>query len=162
VTERWRFAGIAALALAASAGLAAALAFSVTPPEQPQDGRGWVLEARRHMQADRFAEAARAYEKGLAASRKVAADPQVWCELADALGMTQGGSLEGRPTELVHKALSIGPAHPRALEMAGSAALEAGDRAKAAVYWEQLLAQMPPGSRAHTELSAAIARVRAM
>jgi hypothetical protein len=30
-------------------------------------------------------------------------DPAIWCEYADALGMTQGGRLEGRPRELVMK-----------------------------------------------------------
>ena len=160
--DAWRIGAIAGLCLAASAGIAAALALSVTPPAEPQDGRGWVLEARAHMDANRFVEAARAYENGLAASRKVAGDPLVWCELADALGMAQGGKLEGRPTELVHKALAIGPTHPRALEMAGSAAYEAGNYQRAILYWEQLLTQLPPGGGAHAELSAAIARTRRM
>jgi cytochrome c-type biogenesis protein CcmH len=113
------------------------------------------------MEANRFAEATKAYEKGLAASRKVAGDPLVWCELADALGMVQGGSLAGRPAELVQKALVIGPTHPRALEMAGSVAIEARDYPRAILYWEQLLAQLPPGTGEHAELSAAIARTRA-
>jgi len=162
VRDAWRIAAISALCLAASAGIAAALVFSATPPTEPLDGRGWILEARRHMEADRFVDAASAYEKGLAASRKVAGDPLVWCELADALGMAQGGTLKGRPTELVHKALALGPTHPRALEMAGSAAYEAGDHQRAILYWEQLLTQLPPGGGAHAELSAAIARTRRM
>jgi len=162
VREAWRVAGISVLCLAASAGIAAAVAFKATPPEEPRDGRGWVLEARRHMDADRFGEAARAYEHALAASRKVAADALVWCELADALGMAQGGSLKGRPAELVQKALAVKPNHPRALEMAGSVAYEQGDYAKALLYWEQLLIQLPAGSAAHAELSAAISRTRAM
>ena len=112
------------------------------------------------MQADRFVEAARAYENGLAASRKVAADPEVWCELADALGMAQGGRLAGRPAELVHKALAISASHPRALEMAGSVAYEVRDYARAVLYWEQLLAQLPAGGGDHAQLSAAIARTR--
>jgi cytochrome c-type biogenesis protein CcmH len=162
VTERKRLVGIAALALAASAGIAAALTVTAVPPEQPQDGRGWVLEARRHMEADRFTEAANAYEKGLAASRKVAADPMVWCELADALGMAQGGVLKGRPAQIVQKALALSSTHPRALEMAGSVAYEAGDYGRAILYWEQLLIQLQPGTGAHAELSAAIARTRAL
>jgi len=162
VKDAWRIAGVCALCLAASAGIAAAVAFTAVPPEEPRDGRGWVLEARRHMDADRFADAARAYENGLAASRKVAADAQVWCELADAFGMAQGGSLEGRPAELVRKALAINPNHPRALEMAGSAAYEAGDYPRALLHWEQLLTQLAPGTGAHAELAAAIARTRAL
>lgn len=159
--DAWRIAGVAALGLAASAGIAAALAFTAAPPAEPQDGRGWILEARSRMEADRFGEAAEAYEKGLAASRKVAGDPQVWCELADALGMAQGGSLRGRPAELVAKALEINPNHPRALEMAGSAAYEAREYGRALAYWEPLLGQVTAGTREHAELSAAIERTRA-
>ena len=162
MNERWRIAGITALAAAACAGIATVLALNVAPITEPQDGRAWVLEARKHMQADRFVEAASAYEKGLAASRKVAGDPLVWCELADAIGMSQGGRLAGRPAELVQKALAISSTHPRALEMAGSVAYEARDYAKAAMYWEQLLIQLQPGTDTHAELSAAIARTRAM
>ena len=92
----------------------------------------------------------------------MAADAQVWCELADALGMAQGSSLRGRPTELVQKALAINPNHPRALEMAGSAAYEAGDYPRAILHWEQLLVQLPPGTGAHAELAAAIERTRAL
>ena len=84
-----------------------------------------MLLARLDFAADRFADAAAAYERALAASPKVARDPAIWCEYADALGMAQGGSLAGRPRELVMRALAQNPAHPKALEMAGSAAYEA-------------------------------------
>jgi cytochrome c-type biogenesis protein CcmH len=136
------------------------VALKPAPLDEPRDGRGWILEARALMAADRFPDAVEAYEKGLSASRKVAADPLVWCELADALGMAQGGRLEGRPRELVARALAIKPDHPRALEMAGSAAYEAGDFRSALSYWEALLGQLPPGSASHAELSSAIERTR--
>jgi len=124
----------------------------------PRDGRAWVLLARAELEADRFREAADAYERGLASSRKAALDPGVWCEYADALGMAQGGRLEGRPRELIERALALNAVHPRALEMAGSAAYERGDFAVAARYWKQLLPQLAAGTPAHGELAAAVAR----
>ena len=124
----------------------------------PRDGRGWVLLARRDFADDRFADAAIAYEKALAASTRVAADPTIWCEYADALGMTQGGRLQGRPRELVMKALAMDAGHPKALEMAGSAAFEQGQYEAAVTYWRQLLAQLPARSTQHRELAAAIAQ----
>lgn len=126
---------------------------------EPRDGRAWVVLARLHMQADRFQPAAEAYERGLAVAPKVAGDPEVWCELADALGMAQGGSLRGKPAKLIDRALSLRPAHPRALEMAGSAAIEAGDYAAAQRHWSALLAQLPAGSPEHAQLEAALERV---
>lgn len=124
----------------------------------PRDGRGWVLLGRADAAADRFADAALAFERALAASPRVAADAGIWCEYADALGMAQGGRLAGKPRELLMRALSISPAHPKALEMAGSAAYEAREFDAAARYWRQLAAQLPEGSSPHRELGAAIAR----
>jgi cytochrome c-type biogenesis protein CcmH len=126
--------------------------------KQPRDARAWAILARLHLEADRFPEAARAYGKALALPSKVANDPAVWCEYADALGMTQGGDLSGKPRELIGRALAISPHHPKALEMAGSAAYEQGDYAGALGYWQSLLAALDPGSQRHNELSAAIAR----
>ena len=105
-----------------------------------------------------FTEAAAAYASALAATPTVGKDPGVWCEYADALGMAQGGTLAGRPRELVAQALAQDPAHPRALEMAGSAAFEERDYAAAARHWRTLLAQLPPASAEHRELAAAVAR----
>jgi len=124
----------------------------------PRDGRGWVLLARGDFAANRFVDAAAAYERALGVSPKVAADAGIWCEYADALGMTQGGTLAGRPRELVMRALKLDSAHPKALEMAGSAAYELGDFAAAASYWRQLLAQFPEGTAQHRELAVAIGR----
>jgi cytochrome c-type biogenesis protein CcmH len=144
----------------AAAALLALAAVACAPSLPPPVGRAWVLRARSYMEAERFEDAANAYEKGLSASRKVAADPQVWCELADALGMAQGGNLRGRPRELIARALSLNPAHPRALEMAGSAAYEAGEYRLAEAYWRELLAQVPAGTSTHRELMGAIERAR--
>ncbi len=128
----------------------------------PDDGRAWVLLARTDFAADRYSDAATAYARALAAGPKVARDPGVWCEYADALGMAQGGSLAGRPRELVMRALALNPGHPKALEMAGSAAYEAREYAAAARFWRQLLPQLANEPRAQQELSAAIARAEQM
>jgi cytochrome c-type biogenesis protein CcmH len=126
--------------------------------QQPRDARAWAILARLQFEADRFPEAAQAYKKALALPSKVANDPAVWCEYADALGMAQGGSLAGKPRELIDRALVLNPNHPKALEMAGSAAYEQGDYAAALRYWRPLLAALEAGSQPHTELVAAIAR----
>lgn len=126
----------------------------------PEDARGWVMLGRLRMQRDRFEPAAQAYERALAVSAKVARDPLIWCEYADAVGMAQGGRLAGRPRELIDRALALDAAHPRALEMAGSAAWEAGDFDGASRFWQRLLALLPAESREHAELAAAVARAQ--
>lgn len=126
--------------------------------QRPRDARAWAILARLHSEKDQFAKAAQAYEKALALPSKVAKDPSVWCEYADVLGMMQNGKLAGRPRELIDRALALNPNHPKALEMAGSAEYAQGDYASALRYWRPLLAALEPGSQAHGELEAAIAR----
>lgn len=125
----------------------------------PGNGRAWVLLGFLDADAGRYAESATAFERALATSRKIALDPAVWCEYADVLGMAQG-TLAGAPTEAIIKALALRPGHPKALEMAGSAAYERRDFAAAAQYWRSLLPQLQEGTQPHRELSAAIERAQ--
>ncbi|MEO8302939.1 MAG: c-type cytochrome biogenesis protein CcmI [Betaproteobacteria bacterium] len=123
-----------------------------------RDGRGWVLLARMDFAADRFGDAAESYRKAIAVAPRIRSDAGVWCEYADALAMAQGGVLAGRPREHIMHALALDPAHPKALEMAGSAAYEQGEFASAASYWRTLLATLPERSARHRDLATAIAR----
>jgi cytochrome c-type biogenesis protein CcmH len=123
-----------------------------------RDSRGWVLLARLELGQDRFAEAAAAYERALA-NPKAAADTTLWCEYAEALALAQGGRLAGRPREIIGRALAGNPSHRQALELAGSAAVEAGEYDVALAYWRMLLAQLPDGSSERRALGGAVARV---
>jgi cytochrome c-type biogenesis protein CcmH len=126
----------------------------------PRDGRAWVALARLHMNAGRYEAAAHAYEQSLTSTAKIAGDADIWCELADALGMAQGGTLAGRPRALIEKALALKPTNPRALEMAGSAAYEAGDYAQTVQRWAALMRELPADSTARRELAVALNRVQ--
>lgn len=145
--------GVADVASEAAAPIREPLALHLAG--HPRDARGWVLFARIEFDLDRFASAAEAYRRALEASPKVARDPGIWCEYADATAMAQSGVLAGRPRELIERALAIDRGHARALEMAGSAAFEAGDFGEAARSWRLLLARLPDGTRAHRELELA-------
>lgn len=128
---------------------------------QPRDARAWVLLAREQAERNDFHAAAASYEKALAVPPgKVAKDPNVLCEYADVLGMTQGGRLTGKPMEYVMQALAIDPQHRMALEMAGSEAYAAGRYAESAKHWRALLEQLPPGSEQHAQLAAAVERAQ--
>lgn len=128
----------------------------------PRDGRGWALLAYAEFEAQAYAEAAAAFEKAVTVSRKVAQDPGVLCDWADSLGMAQGGSLVGRPSELITRALALRPNYPKALEMAGSAAYEQRQFAIAADYWRKLLPQMTEGSVGRQALENAIVQAEQM
>ena len=125
---------------------------------QPGDTRAWVMKARLDLQAQRYEQAAAGFERALQGQSKTAGDAGLWVEYAEARGMQQGGTLAGAPRQLVDKALSLNPDHPQALDLAGSAAWEAGEFGLAATHWKRLLAQIPENSPRHLQLSSAIQR----
>ena len=125
--------------------------------ERPDDVQGWALLGRSMAALGRYPEAVEAYEH---LAKIAPGDPQVLSDYADALGMMQGRSLAGRPYELVKQALEIDPRFPKALALAGTAALDAGDFKGALGYWETLAADLPAGSEDRSRIDAIITEVR--
>lgn len=125
--------------------------------ERPDDAQGWALLARSMAALERFPEAAEAYAH---LAKLVPGDAQILADYADALGMAQGRTLAGRPYELVKQALDIDPKHPKALAIAGTAALDNGDYATAAAYWQRLGAVLPPDSPDAQQVQAVLEEIR--
>jgi cytochrome c-type biogenesis protein CcmH len=125
---------------------------------QPRDGRALVFKARLDVEAERFDLAAKGYAEALRVAPRVARDPGIWVEYAEARGMAQGGSLIGEPEQLLRRALDLDGRHAQALDLAGSAAWERRHYAQAAALWQRLLAQTPSGSERHAALVKAIGR----
>jgi cytochrome c-type biogenesis protein CcmH len=111
--------------------------------QNPNDAEGWLMLARSYTLMERFADAASAYEHATSLN---ANDASVWADYAEASAMANGQRLAGKPTEAINKALQIDPKNQKALDLAGSAAFQAGDYKKAIDYWQKLLPQLPTGS----------------
>ena len=126
----------------------------------PGDARAWAIYARVRAERGEFAVAESAYAQAVAARGRVALDPAIWCEYAETVAMGNGGRLAGRPETLIARALQLNPRHPRALEMAGSAAIEQERYVEALQHWEQLLELLPVDTPQHAELLSAIERLR--
>ena len=124
--------------------------------DHPEDPKGWMLLGRSYMWLHNYGEAVKAYRRGVAL---LPADAASLADLADARAMEQGGRLEGEPNTLIAKALGIEPNNPKALELAGSAALQLGDVKAARDYWLRLKAQLAPGSDDARQVDAAIAQI---
>jgi len=60
--------------------------------------------------------------------------------------MANGQKLEGKPMELIDRALKIDPNNAKALQLSGTAAFEAKNYQKAIELWERVLKQVPPTS----------------
>ena len=125
--------------------------------ERPGDAKGWALLARSMAALGRFKEAADAYER---LSTLMPGDADVLADHADALGMVQGQRLEGPALALVKKALAIDPRHKKALALAATAAMDAGDLAAASGYWQTLAAELPAGSEDAQQVQGILAEIR--
>ncbi len=109
----------------------------------PGNAEGWQMLARSYAAMQRFDEASEAYSNLV---RIVSDDAQVWTDYADVLAMSQGRKLAGEPEKMLARALELEPENAKALALAGSAAMQRGDRAGARKHWEKLLGLLPPDS----------------
>ena len=125
--------------------------------ERPDDAQGWELLARSMAAMGRFPEAVEAYEH---VAKLVPGNASILADWADALGMAQGRTLRGRPRELAEQALAIEPRHPKALALAGTAALDAGEFPAAMGYWQRLAETLPPDSTDAAQVRSIIEEVR--
>lgn len=125
----------------------------------PEDIEGWFMLARTYAIMKRYDEAAEIYGR---INAMIPNDPQIMSDYADVLAMTNDGSLIGRPAELIQAALELDPEYPKALALAGTVEFEKKDFDQAAMYWERLLAVIPPDSQLAQSVKESIADARTM
>ncbi len=126
--------------------------------QNPSDAAGWAMLGRSYLSLGQYNEAANAY--GNVAELKPN-DADALADYAFAMGMANGKSLQGQPTELIKRALAIDPENPKGLELAGSAAYEAKNYKDAIVYWQRLLEKTPKDSELAQALTERIEQAKA-
>jgi cytochrome c-type biogenesis protein CcmH len=119
----------------------------------PNDPQGWTMLARSYSSMEKYSEAANAYAKATELNSK---DADLLAEYAFVTAMAEGRSLEGKPTEIINRALKVDPENPKVLQLAGSAAFQAKDYKKAVDYWQRVLKKVPPGSEVAETINARI------
>ena len=119
----------------------------------PNDLQGWTMLARSYSSLEKFGDAANAYAKAVELSPK---DADLLAEYAFSTAMANGKSLQGKPMELINRALQVDPDNAKVLQLAGSAAFEARDYKKAVDYWQRVLKKVPPDSDVGQAISARI------
>jgi len=102
----------------------------------PNDAEGWVMLGRSYAAMGRDDEALSAMSKAAKLSPK---DAAVLADFADALAVKNGRTLEGEPLKLIDRALQIDPTHLKSLVLAGTAAFNRADYAKAVSYWDRAI-----------------------
>ena len=123
------------------AGFAARL--EAVPANQPADPKAWEMLARSYAAMQKFPEANKAYKRAVELNP---GNAQMLADHADVLAMLQGQSMVGEPTKLFERALVLEPNNLKALALAGSAAFEKKDFAKAVMFWTKARDLAPPGS----------------
>jgi len=108
--------------------------------QSPGDAEGWAMLARAYAYQRQFPESVRAYTRAIALRPK---DAHLLADLADALAMTNGQRLDGEPLKLIERALQIDPQELKALALAGTAAFDHQQYAKAVDYWQRALQVAP-------------------
>ncbi|MEJ1364165.1 MAG: c-type cytochrome biogenesis protein CcmI [Candidatus Sedimenticola sp. (ex Thyasira tokunagai)] len=103
--------------------------------EKPDDSEGWYLLGRTYMMLKEYPKAVTSFEQ---LHKLIGDEPTVLLSLADALAMAGDGNMQGRPADLVRKAVELAPTDTTALWLAGMVEDQAGNHAKAVAYWERL------------------------
>jgi cytochrome c-type biogenesis protein CcmH len=125
----------------------------------PADAQGWTMLARSYSSMEQFSQAAGAYAK---ATELTPNDADLWAEYAFASAMASGRNMQGRPLELIERALKVEPENAKALQLAGSAAFQAKDYQKAIDYWQRVLKQVPPDSEVGQTISERIKEAKTL
>lgn len=119
---------------------------------EPNNVEAWGLLAKTYAAVEHWPEALHAYEKAYALRKDI---PAIMTGYAEALAIANNRIMTGRPLELVEAALAQDPNDLKGLELAGIAAFQDRGYAKAAFYFKQLLAQLPPESPYAQDVAAA-------
>ena len=125
--------------------------------QSPDDGTGWALLARSYLVMKRYPESVAAYERAAALLKD---DANLLADYADALAVAQDGRLEGKPLQMIERALKIDPTQWKALALAGTAAFNHKDYKKAIDYWERLRSRAEPGSDMESSMASNIEEAR--
>ena len=126
--------------------------------QDPDNVKGWIMLGRSYKYMKKYDLAAEALGKAYALAND---DPELMLDYADALSMTQGGRMTGKPAELVFKSLQKSPNSVSGLWLAGIAKAETGEYKQAMQYWKKLETLLTPGSADLEALQKQMAAVQA-
>lgn len=127
--------------------------------QEPENAEGWAMLARSYLALQRYPEAVSAFARLVRLKQD---EPDIWVDYADAIAMTRGRNLSGEPEKMLQRALDLQPEHPKALALAGSAAMQRRDAAAAILHWQKLLAVLPSESALVQPIRDGLAEAEAM
>ncbi|MFQ5469906.1 MAG: c-type cytochrome biogenesis protein CcmI [Gammaproteobacteria bacterium] len=127
--------------------------------QNPDDVEKWAMLGRTYYALGRYQDAAQTMGNAMSAGYQ---EPNFLVDYADALAMTTDRSLEGKPMNLIKRALRMDPNNQKALWLSGTAAYEKGDFESALRYWQRLKSLVPPGSEDAKSMQANIDEAKSL
>lgn len=125
--------------------------------ENPKDVRAWIALSDEYAAARAFKEACAAMDEAMKYSPNgVAVQPDYLLQRAVYRLESGDPVLRSGAVGDIDQALKIEPNHAKALELGGIVAYSTGNYKKAVDYWQELLLQLPPDSKAYARLLDAI------
>ena len=124
----------------------------------PDDPNGWVLLGRSYLKLGRYDDSAAAFAE---AAKRMPGNAALLADQAEAMAMSQGRRLAGRPSELLKLALQIDPNDPKTIAMSGAAAAERGDIDGAILHYQHLKSLVPADSEDAQQLTQVLAELAA-
>jgi len=121
----------------------------------PDNAEGWIMLGRSYQAVKDYPQAARAYRE---AYRILGDQAPIMTDYAAALALSRGNKWEGKPADLVEKALSIDPDYPDALWVGGVVAVQSGDLQTAVDRWRRLASILPADYPVSSQLQRMIAQ----
>jgi cytochrome c-type biogenesis protein CcmH len=122
----------------------------------PDEVESWAMLGRAQAVLGRHAQAVPALQRAVALRGD---DAALLTEYADALAVVNGRNLDGEPSRLLAKALTIEPNHPKALLLSGMHAFQQQDYAQALQRWEKVV-QLSPGGDLAQQIQGVIEEAR--
>ena len=127
------------------------------PATETPDPKAWEMLARSYAAMQKFPDANKAYKRAVELNP---GNAQLLADHADVLAMLQGQSMVGEPTRLFERALVLDPNNVKALALAGSAAFEKKDFARASQFWSKAQGLAPPNSDFAKSLASSVEEAR--
>ena len=111
--------------------------------KEPGNLQGWAMLGRSYEVLGRTVEAEKAFDH---AGDVMDGDAQMLAYYADIAATNAQGNFNGKPDQIIAKALKADPNNPMAQWLAGTSALRAGAYDRAIRIWENLASQLEPES----------------
>lgn len=111
--------------------------------KDPGNLQGWLMLGRSYKMLGRSQEAEQAFERAMPLIEK---DAQLLAVYANLLASNADGNFQGKPLELIQKAMQLDPNNAMALWLFGSALFSQNQFEKAIQVWQKLAPQLEPDS----------------